>query len=383
MLTLLLALSAHAEDYRMNDVAGSVVLPAGWEVSDKGWTDYDFKAQSDTNLLMKLWLTPFQVTVDDAAAAHWAEVYTGILEREGLEEVAVASTTTTTIARRPTAISKITFTHKTGGPGAAWFAGFASNGQTIHLRIVGLKRNDAKAEAALTRFVDQLELDAAALPAATEVEGGGFTATLPDGWRVPHPRELDAVKKIVTKLDDSYAADSCFVGIRPPLTGDPDVVFACGTYLHVGPLDEHSFDGIEAEVNEKFFGSSATPVEAATPITVGDRMGFYYSPPIPGGTYRLALAPYDKGMMMTWAVANNIDEASLDTALLELTGSVAFTGPEGGQPIIAPDKKIMYYLKYRPTSAPVILSGLVLVGLIGGGIAMMRRRKPSYEIDDI
>ena len=69
--------------------------------------------------------------------------------------------------------------------------------------------------------------------------------------------------------------------------------------------------------------------------------------------------------------------------MTDLTASVAFTGPEGGQPIIGPDKWVTYYLKYRPTSPPVLLGGLAVVGLIGGGIAMARRRKPSYELDDI
>ena len=140
---------------------------------------------------------------------------------------------------------------------------------------------------------------------------------------------------------------------------------------------------MEEEVHETFFGGSDKPVEAATPITIGDRTGFYYEPPIAGGTYRLALAPYDKGMMMTWAVANQLDEAGLDTAMDELMGSVSFTGPEGGQPIIGPDKWVAYYLKYRPTSPPVLLGGLVLIGLVGGGITVARRRKPSYELDDI
>ena len=81
MIALLLSLSAGAEDYRMNDVGGSVVLPGGWSLMDNGWTDYDFKAQSDTSLLMKLWLTPFQPELTDAAAKHWAEQYVGILER--------------------------------------------------------------------------------------------------------------------------------------------------------------------------------------------------------------------------------------------------------------------------------------------------------------
>lgn len=382
MLALMLSLTALAEDYRMNDVGGSIVLPGGWEVSDKGWTDWDFKAQSGTSLLFKLWLTPFQPEMTDEAATHWAEMYKGILEREGLEEVAIESTERSTLSRRDTAITKLTFRHKTGGPGVAWFAGFPNNGQTIHIRVVGLARNDAKAEAALKQFAERMELDAGVLEAVTSVEGGGFTATLPEGWREPHTKELDAVKKIAEKMG-TYVPDNCFIGIRPPLSGDPDVVFACGTYLHVGPLDEHSFDGIETEVNAEFFGSSDTPVDAATAITVGDRMGFYYQPPIPGGTFRLALAPYDKGMMMTWAVANQLDAAELDAAMTELNATVAFTGPEGGQPIIGPDKWAMYYLKYRPTSPPVLLGGLVVVGLVAGGVTAMRRRKPSYELDDI
>ena len=381
MIALLLSLSAHAEDFRMNDVGGSVVLPAGWEVSDKGWTDWDFKAQSSTNLLMKLWLTPFQPEVTDAAARTWAEKYTGILEGEGLDAVAVASTTVSSLARRPTAVSKLTFTHKTGGSGVGWFAAFSSNGQTIHLRVIGLKRNDAKAEAALTQLVEGLELDAGALPAVTAVEGGGFKATLPSGWRVPHPKELDAVKKLTSAVGD-YDAEACFIGIRPPVEGDPDVVLACESYFHIGPLDEHSFDGIEPEVREKYFNSAADTIEAAAPISIGGRMGYYYRPPLPGGAYRLALAPYDKGMVKVWAIASQLEEAELDAAVTALSDSVTFTGPGGGEPIIAPDKRVMYYLQYRPTSAPVILSGLVLAGLIGGGVTMMRRRKPSYELDD-
>lgn len=383
MLTLLTLLTARAEEYRMNDVAGTMTLPSGWELADQGWADWELKAQSNTSLLMKLWLTPYQPELTTETAKVWAEDYKRILEGDSsLQDVTIGETTLTTLARRDTAITTLTFTHKQGGPGVAWVAGFPNNGQSIHIRVIGLKRNSKKAEEALTRLAEQLQLDAGALEPVTGVEGSGFAATLPEGWRAPHPKELDAVKKIANKMGN-YDPESCFLGIRPPAGGDPDVVFSCGTYLHVGPVDEHSFDGIESEVHAKFFGNSEKPVEAATPIEIGDRTGFYYKPPIAGGTYRLALAPYDKGMMMTWAVANHLEEDGLDAAMKDLTASVKFTGPEGGQPIIGPDKWVMYYLKYRPTSPPVLLGGLAVLGLIGGGVTLVRRRKPSYELDDI
>ena len=98
----------------------------------------------------------------------------------------------------------------------------------------------------------------------------------------------------------------------------------------------------------------------------------------------MALAPYDQGMMMTWAADHHGDPAALDAAVKATLASVTFTGPDGGAPIIAPDKWVSYYLKYRPTSPPVLLGGALVLGVLGGigFLATRGRKKPGLDEDD-
>ena len=264
----------------------------------------------------------------------------------------------------------------------AHFLAFASGGQVIHIRVLGLTRYDDKIEAAAVQFAETMALDAGALPTEHTMTSAGaeFSASLPKGWRIPLAPELEAIRKITAKVgEQTLSPEHCMVGIRALAVGDPDVIFSCSTYLHLGPVDEHSFEGEEAVVHEKFFGRSEKPVARAESITVGDRVGFYYRPPVAGATYRLALAPYSKGMMMTWGIGNQLDDAGLDAAMQELLPTVTFDGPEGGAPIISPDKWLLYYLKHRPSSPPVLLGGLSLIGLIGGVVMFGRKKKPSLE----
>ncbi len=383
VLSLLALAPAHADEYRMNDVGGTVVLSGGWEPEANTWSDEGIKATHPDGMWMKLWLTDFQVPITKDSAAAWAEMYQELLPRfdPGIESVSLLSTEIVELGGRPTALTALRFVHKKGSEGVAWHAAFISSGRVVHIRTLGLKRSAKAVEEELRRLTSAMRIDKGALPEERQVSGSGFSATLPAGWRVPLSSESDAVRKVIDKMG-SYSPDNCFVGILPHPVGKPDVTFACGTYLYVGPVDEHSFAGVESEVHAEFFGSASTPVPAATPISIGDRTGFYYKPPIPGAIYRMALAPYDKGMMMTWAVANQLDEPALDAAMTELLSSVTFTGPDGGAPIIGPDKWAMYYLKYRPFSPPVLLGGLLLLGLIGGGVTLARRRRPSYMLDD-
>ena len=168
---------------------------------------------------------------------------------------------------------------------------------------------------------------------------------------------------------------SCVVGVRVRAVDNPDVTLLCPTALHLDPLDEHSFEGVEAILHEQFFGRAKAEVPVGEAVTIGDRMGVYFRPPAATGSFRLASAPYDQGMLTWWGVGSD----GLDADLMKMQSSVAFTGPNGGAPIVRADRWLSYYLTYRPTS-PLVLGPLVLlVGLIGGAIALARRRKPAYE----
>jgi hypothetical protein len=366
--------------FTMNDLGGAVRLPAGY--ASELWTDAELKAKHPQGRLFKLWLTPWQVEVDDAASKAWAEKVQAGLEAEGVKEVGLTTREVRTIAGRRTAWMAYELSIG-GGRGVAYAAAFTARGHVAHLRVVAGARFAKQAEADLVAILEQLALKDGPLEtqAGTLTTAAGFSATLPDGWRAPLRDELDLVRGVTKKVgEEGLAPDDCWVAVKPPAVGDPDVLFACRSQYYIGPLDEHSFAGVEAEVHERWFGRADKPVPAAEQVTVGDRVGLLYQPPVATHAVRLALAPYDGGMMVLWGLAGNLDEPGLDAAVRAVLPTVAFTGPDGGRPIIGADKWAAYYLTYRPTSPLVWGPALLLVGLVGGGIAASRRKRP--ELDD-
>jgi len=376
---------AQDAEYRMNDVGGTVVLPSGWEVMEQGWSDWMFKATSRDNLMMKLWLTPYQPELNQASAEAWGEMYTRHLEAEGLKEVSVVFSKVGELAGHQVVLTRLDFSLRGEQDMVAHIAAFNSAGQTVHVRVLGLERKLSRIEAGLESIVSHLQMDSGPLAAQAAVSTeAGFSVQLPEGWRAPHPKELVEVRKLTGPLgQEELTPETCLVGLRPHADADPDVLFACGTRMQVGRIDEYSFSGVEEDVRDRFFGSSQTPVEKGVSINVGDRMGVLYRPPIAGGNYRMSLAPYDQGMMMTWVFGANITDEILDKDVSAVLASTQFTGPDGGHPTMAATDWVAYYLSYRPFSAPVIFSALGLAGLIGLAVGYIRRRRPSYLLDDL
>lgn len=391
LLALALALSpvtsapAHAQGadgYAMNDVGGTVTLPKGY--ASELWTDAELKAKHPKGRILKIWLHPWQVEVDEAASKAWADKVKAGLEAEGVGEVGLTSREITEIGGRKTAWLAYDLSIS-GGKGVAYAAAFTGSGNTVFMRVVAAKRSAKQAEADLRSTLESLALKAGPKDTgAGAVEtAAGFAAQLPEGWRTPLRDELDMVRKVTGKVgEEGLAADDCWVGIRPPATGEPDVIFACKSQYYVGPLDEHSFDGVEAEVHERWFGRSEKPVPKAGQVQVGDRVGLYYMPPVAANPVRLAMAPYDGGMMVMWGLAGQLDESGLDKAMNAILPTVSFTGPDGGAPIIGADKWAAYYLKYRPTSPIVLGPAFALLALVGGGIVLARRKKPGLDDDE-
>ena len=299
---LLTASFAMAEpgEYEMNDLGGTVVLEGGWDLAPGGWSDSSFKFQrSNKRVQVYVWHQKTQPDVNAENAAAWGGRHTSAVGRQsGISDASLASTAVETIAGRPTAIADITAAFEERTPIVARVLSFSSGGKTIFVRTMGQARYAEQVRADAAFVAETMVLQEAALEGSRSLSvDDEFTATLPEGWRVPFATELDEVRKITAALgEEELKPSNCMVGMRAHPDGDPDVLFACGTYMHLGPVDEHSFAGVELEVHEKFFGASDVPVEAAIEQTVGDRLGFFYAP---REGYRLALAPYDKGLMMT------------------------------------------------------------------------------------
>lgn len=389
LLALALAATApsFAQDddggFQMNDLGGTVRLPAGY--ASELWTDAELKAKHPKGRLFKMWMSPWQVPVSEDASKAWAAKIQSGLEAEGVKEVGLTKREVRTIAGRETAWMAYELSIA-GGRGVAYAAVFEGTGSVVHLRVVAGARFAKQAEKDLVAILEQMELKSGpeAVTTGTLETAAGFTATLPDGWRAPLRNELDLVRKVTKKVgEEGLAPDDCWVAVRPPATGEPDVMFACKSQYYIGPLDEHSFDGVEAEVHERWFGRSDKPVPKAEQVTVGDRVGMLYQPPVATNAVRLALAPYDGGMMVLWGLAGQLDEAGLHGAVREVLPTVAFTGPDGGKPIIGADKWAAYYVKYRPTSPIVWGPALLVVGLIGAGVAASRRKRPDLDDDDL
>lgn len=387
-LALLGALSSPAlaqdEDgaYRMNDVGGSLTLPAGFEVEEGGWADWEFKARSKDPILMKLWLTPFQVMPSDESLKVWTGQYADSLRKDKLKNVTMDSMGVTEVGERAVGRATLSFTIEGGGKGVAHYAAIPTLGQVVHIRTLGAARYSKKAEAALVSFVENLSLDEGPeLPTSQRVESpAGFAATLPEGWRAPLAKEMDAVRKVSQKVGEELAPDDCWVAILPPPAGEVDLIWACQAEVHLPPVDEHSFAGVEQEVYDAYFGRSDKEVPHAEQVTVGDRVGFYYRPPVGGSPVRLAIAPYTGGEMVMWGFAGNLDDSGLDQAMQAILPTVEFTGEGGGQPIISADKWVMHYLKYRTTS-PLVLGplALLLLGIVGiGGFVVRRGKRDKY-----
>ncbi len=388
LLLLLLSPLAHAQEpYAMNDVGGTLTLPKGWESSE--WADWSLKAKSPDGVLMRLYLTPFQVEPSADNGRAWSAMYQERLEKEGggaFKEPAV-EVVSLPLASGPVQGARVdldfTFERQKEA-GTLHAAAFPVRGQTLHIETVSLARNDKRSREALDTMLAGFSLEKGPDPVNTaRVESeSGFAFTPPPGWRAPLSKELELVRKVSGKVgEETLDPKRCAVVVRPPATGDADVIFACELYKHLGVVDEYSFASVEQELHQEFFGSAAKPVDVATQARFGERLGFLYAPPVAAHPVRLAIAPYDKGVVLLWALSNQVDEAGLDSAVQATLASFEFTGPDGGAPIVALDQRIGYWLKHRPTSPMVLGPAALIVLAIGGAVALSRRRKPELDLD--
>jgi len=376
---------ALAEPFLMNDVGGTLHLSADWKMTR--WSDWDFKATTkDEAIRMRLWLSEYQTTIDDDAAKVWGADYVSRLEKEGAGNGSIAKSAVEAIEGRPTVWSQVDFQFGggKGKKGIAQHAAFAGAGQVIHLRVISNARNMRRAEKQLHAMLEGFELAKAPAEQGTSAMSSesGFGATLPDGWRPPVEKEDRLVAKIIEKMWSGDQSE-CWVGMRPPVLGDPDVMFACKKYWNGGPVDAYSFDTVEAEFRTLFFGQAGAEIAKGEAIDVGDRMGALFRPRDGDNPIRMLVAPYDQGVMVVWARGASLAPVTMDTVMKEVAGSVTYTGPDGGHPKVRPDRMASYYVTHRPTHPIVWGPVLVLVGIIGFFVRRRKGHTPYADYDDI
>ena len=372
--------------YLMNDVGGTLTIPDDWEMTR--WSDWDFKAKGANGTMMyKLWLTPYQTPINSDTAAQFADEYINKLAAEGGGDAKVKSTEVRTIGGRSTAVSEIGF-KSSGGKGRAGVylaAAFAGDGQVIHSRIIASERSARAARGALVSTLEAFTLSNGPVEAGSSLvsSSAGFTADLGDGWRAPVESERSGVVGIAGKMWKSeFADEDCWLALRPPAIGDPDVAFACKQFWDGSPVDAHSFDSIEAEWREMFFGKAGAELPPGEQVTVGDRVGALFRPRDGANPIRLLVAHFDGGLMALWLRGASLDAPAADTLMQTAAASVAFTGPNGGAPQIRPDRVASYYLTHRPAH-PIVWGPIVL--LVGGVGFLVRRRRgrdPYAEFDE-
>jgi hypothetical protein len=368
----------------MADTGWGVQLPTSWQVPEGGWSDWSLKAKHPDGSVLQIWVTPFQIPITEDNVSAWAEMYREQIAAEAKAEVNIQTKSIIDIAGRKTGHVTLEVVVQ-GGKGVAEVYAVEGPGHTVHARVITGKRKARSALSALKTVLETARVDTKPSELTTGTltsKDANYSVTLPDGWRAPLDSESDEVGKIVGKLGIESIDDKvCVVGVYPRANANPDLTLLCPAVIPLDPLDEYSFDAIEAHLHQQFFGGAKTEVPTGEAVTVGDRMGVYFRPPTAAGALRLSVTPFEHRALTWWGVGGT-DGATLDAALMKMQPTVQFTGPDGGKPVIRADRWAAYYLSYRPTSPFVLLPGLLLLGLVGGAVVATRRKKNPYEDDD-
>ncbi len=378
------------EGYVMNDVRATVHLPPKWEVVPGGWSDWDFRCKSAKgDIELRLWMTPFQVYPSEAVNQAWVDMHSTRLSKHKAEGIETKRVEVTERNGRTTTEMDLGFTFEGGKVDGLYQAlAIVSYGKVIHVAAMSNSRNAGQAAESLTWFVENMDVHKEAED-VTDLWGkasskGGFEHALPDGWRGFAPSEMGPVANLVKKTgQDRYEKDLCWAAVQP-VGGDvePDFMIFCEGGLLLDKVDEYSWEKQEGNVRSKFFGKSATEMQPAERVVVGDRLGYLYTPPARGGETFMAVAPYETGRVMVgWGRAGT-PEGSIADDFRSVLSASRFTGPNGGeQPVGGIGGWFVYSIRYRPTNPLFIGPVLLVVFGFLGIVVILARHKPK-ELED-
>jgi hypothetical protein len=343
-----------APEFLLADFGVRIDLPDDWRMQK--WADWEFKAEkADQSVKLFAWGAPYQQVPVEADLDAWAGVMVDKVGTIGGKDPKVDSKAVVSLGGRQVARTDVVFDFPGDLKGIMAGATFAVEGQMFHMGVIAADKRADKAREAIDMLVGRLEVTKPPADLASDVSAAGMDTKLPEGWRVPHAKEMKPVTAAATKLkiDD---LEACWTAIHPVAAKDPDVMITCQGGALLGVVDSYSFEGVEAELRKNLWGSA--PVEAATPVELADRTGFLYETP----ALAMGVVPYDQGITRTWALGR--DAAVLTSAVGATLKASNWSGPH---PTGLGDQ-VSYYISYRPTS-PMVLGPVGLLLLLGVGLA--------------
>jgi len=385
VLSLLLALTltatpdAAAEEVYLGNIGVTANLPESWTIPR--WSDWDLDAVNGTKTIkVHVGATAWQLPVDQETSKDWAGLVAPRLlaEGKGHSNFTVVSSGVTEREGRRVATAEVTYKYEGKQDATLYQWTFPVLGQALHLTATGIGPLAAQAPAALETWMGALSIgkDAKPLPAERAVSAGaGFGSELPSDWRQPLDAEMAGVRKMVAKTGQNLDPESCWVGIQPYATGEASLLLACQVGVWLGKVDEHSFEGVDAELRAGTLKSFELP--AAESVAHADRISFLYSAPLGEQARRVGITPYDQGLILTYALGPASKADALDAGIRAALQATTFTGESGGAHPVG----LAAWLGYAAAYRPVLLVGAAAPVLIFFGLIFLlaNKKKPNYD----
>lgn len=365
---LALTLCALAARYDMKDVGITLDLPDRWE--SRQWSDLDFTGRSpDGNVVLKVWFTPWQTEVTEANANGWAAHYREKLEDDKAKNVRMEKVSMGQVQGQPAARVEMRFAQE-GVKGVYYATAFATEGRIAHIAAFGVAERAAQVEATLNGVLEKIKVDRMPADLASLmkplVSPLGVTLSPPTGWRAP----LDAEAKDLETLAGTVGETDigrCSALVHPLPSTQAELMLFCGRDWSIGVLDDASFADQEPVMRGLLFGKAATEVKPGVPLALSDRTGVWLAPEVAKNDLRVAMIPYDRGVLLGWAVGPNGSAEALDQALRATVEGISYQGPDNGLPAHGLGTTFLHLLSYKPWHPAILGSAfgglVVLVGL--------------------
>ena len=379
------ALAQEEEPLYLANVGITLVRPGDWSVPR--WSDDDLDATEERQgLQVHVHASTYQVPATEEAARAWAlELAVPWLERNHqATEIEVVEAEVVETEGPPHARTRITYRYQGQQPAVAFQESFPVRGQMAHVLSCGLEGKETQSRRALQTWVESTVIerspeDISDLGGAVS-SGAGFFSTLPEGWRRPLEVERLEVAQVASMMGQKdIGAENCWVGIRPHHASDTALLLACRLELYLGRVDIHSSAAADEMLRSELFRGMSELAEPEEVDYVEDRLTLLYGLPTGGEMVaRVAVTPYDKGLLLTYGLGRPEEGGNINAAMQQVLEGTTFSGPDGAVHPVGLGAELSYWFNHR-RSHPLVWGSLGLLALLLLlGLKKVASR-PSYE----